>query len=107
MAHEMTPAEVKHHVKVYIRVFITLLVLTVVTVVAAELHIATVGIAVAIALVIALVKGSLVARYFMHLASERGMIFWVLILCVLFFFTLLLVPVFVESETVNRTLMHR
>jgi hypothetical protein len=47
---------------------------------------------------VACVKGSLVACYFMHLISERGMIFWVLTLCAVFFIALLLLPV-VTTQT--------
>ena len=32
------------------------------------------------------------AGYFMHLISERKLIFWVLVLTVVFFFVLLLLP---------------
>lgn len=77
MAHEMTAAEVKKHVRVYLIVFGALLVLTFATVAVSLLDVAL-GSALAIALVIALVKGSLVAMYFMHLIGERQVIMWTL-----------------------------
>ena len=91
--------EVRKHLKTYYIVFGSLAVLTVVTVAVAFLHLPIVA-AVGVAMVIALLKGSLVASFFMHLVSERGMIFWILALCVFFFLFLLLVPslVFFEPE---------
>ena len=72
--------EIKKHVRVYVAIFIALAVLTVVTVGASYLHVST-GMHITIALVIALVKASLVAGYFMHLVSERQLIYWLLALC--------------------------
>ena len=43
-----------------------------------------------VALLVALVKGSLVACYFMHLISEKKLIYAVLVLTVAFFVALLL-----------------
>lgn len=89
-----TSAElVRKHLKVYYMVFGALAGLTAVTVAVAELHFLTVPQAIALALVVASIKGSLVACYFMHLISERGMVFWVLALCAIFFLALLLLPV--------------
>jgi len=85
--------------KKYLMVFGALLVLTAVTVGVAQFDF-SVPVAVAVALLVAGVKGSLVACYFMHLLNERGMIFWILALCVLFFITLLLIPVITSSEVV-------
>ena len=50
--------------------------------------------AIALALTIAIVKGSLVACYFMHLISEKKVVYYVLILTVLFFIVLMLAPVY-------------
>ncbi len=77
MAEEMTVEEVKRHVRVYLMVFGALLVLTLVTVAVSLLDI-SLGPALTVALVIAVIKGSLVAMYFMHLISERQVIMWVL-----------------------------
>ncbi len=83
--------EVRKHLKTYYIVFGSLAVLTVVTVAVAFLEL-PIAMAIAVAMLIALVKGSLVASFFMHLVSERGIIFWILALCVFFFLVLLLVP---------------
>jgi len=74
---------IKKHVQVYILVFVALMVLTVVTVAVSYLHL-SIGKAIAVALFIATIKGSLVALYFMHLISEKKVIYAVLILAVLF-----------------------
>ena len=66
-------------------------VLTVLTVLAAQLNVSR-PMAIAIALAIALVKGSLVAAYFMHLISERRLVYAVLVFTVFFFGLLLWGP---------------
>lgn len=71
------------HVRTYITVFVTLMALTVVTVAASYLHL-KMGATIALALFIATVKGALVACYFMHLISEKKIIYIVLIFTVLF-----------------------
>lgn len=98
--HEMTAEEVSHHVRTYLKVFGALLVLTVITVGVFYLHLPIVG-AVVVALIVASIKGSLVACYFMHLISERGLIYWILALCALFFVVLLLLPVITDHEAVG------
>jgi cytochrome c oxidase subunit 4 len=49
---------------------------------------------VTLALVVATVKGTLVACYFMHLVSERKLIYAVLALTVVFFAVLVALPIF-------------
>ena len=82
-------ADIDRQVRGYIYVFVTLMALTVVTVAVSRLHLPVAG-AVTIALVVATVKGGLVASYFMHLISERRLIYWVLGITVAFFFFVLL-----------------
>lgn len=67
--------DVKKHVRIYITVFAALAVLTVVTVAVGYLHLPIIP-ALIVALAIALVKGGLVAGYFMHLVSEEKLIRW-------------------------------
>ena len=98
MAH--SAEEVRKHVKVYLTVFAALSVLTVVTVGVSYLHIRSVAMTILIALFIATIKGSLVAGYFMHLVSEKQIIFWVLALTVVFFIVLMLLPVLTVTESV-------
>ena len=85
-------ADIDRHVRVYITVFVALMVLTIITVAISRVHLA-VPIAVTIALLVATIKGSLVACYFMHLISEKKLIFAVLALTAVFFVALLTLPV--------------
>ncbi len=90
-------ADIDRHVRVYIIVFLTLMVLTVVTVAVSYLDL-PVAMAVTLALLVATVKGSLVACYFMHLISEKKLIYAVLVLTVVFFVALLALPVLTHSN---------
>ena len=85
-------ADIDRHVRTYIMVFVALMALTVVTVAVSYLHLPLAQ-AVAVALLIATVKGSLVAAFFMHLISERKVIYGVMILTVVFFVVLMFLPV--------------
>ena len=89
--------DIDKHVRVYITVFVVLMVLTLVTVAISYLDLA-VPIAVTVALFVAIVKGSLVAGYFMHLLSEKKLIYAVLVLTAAFFVALLPLPVLTHSN---------
>ncbi|HEX5032291.1 MAG TPA: cytochrome C oxidase subunit IV family protein [Candidatus Eisenbacteria bacterium] len=89
--------DIDKHVRVYIIVFVALMVLTVITVAISRLHL-PVPLAVTVALIVAIVKGSLVACYFMHLISERKLIYAVLALTAAFFVALLALPVVTVSD---------
>jgi cytochrome c oxidase subunit IV len=84
-------ADIDRHVRVYITVFVALMVLTIVTVAVSYLHL-PVHLAVTVALLVATVKGSLVACYFMHLISEKKLIYAVLALTAAFFIALVILP---------------
>jgi cytochrome c oxidase subunit 4 len=90
-------ADIDRHVRVYITVFITLMALTIITVAISRVHL-PLPIAVTAALLVALIKGSLVACYFMHLISEKKLIYAVLMLTAVFFVALLALPVFTVSN---------
>ena len=91
-------ADIDRHVRVYITVFVSLMALTIVTVAISYLHL-PVAIAVTVALLVATIKGSLVACYFMHLISEKKLIYAVLVLTALFFVALLALPVLTVGNT--------
>jgi cytochrome c oxidase subunit 4 len=97
MTSDHTAADIDRHVRVYITVFVTLMALTIVTVAISYLHL-PVHIAVSVALFVATIKGSLVACYFMHLISEKKVIYGVLMLTALFFVALLLLPFLTVSD---------
>ena len=89
--------DIDRHVRVYITVFVALMALTIVTVAVSRFHL-PVPIAVTVALLVAIVKGSLVACYFMHLISEKKLIYAVLALTVVFFAVLMALPVMTVSD---------
>lgn len=77
--------DIAKHVRVYITVFVALLVGTIVTVALNYMHFESVPLTIAIALFVAVIKASLVACYFMHLISERKMIYCILVFTAFFF----------------------
>jgi cytochrome c oxidase subunit 4 len=89
--------DIDKQVRIYITVFVALLVLTIVTVAISRFHL-PVHQAVTIALIVATIKGSLVACYFMHLISEKKLIYAVLGLTAVFFLALLALPVFTVRD---------
>jgi cytochrome c oxidase subunit IV len=90
-------ADIDRHVRVYITVFVVLMALTIVTVAISRVHL-PLPIAVTVALLVAIIKGSLVACYFMHLISEKKLIFAVLVLTAVFFVALLALPAVTHSN---------
>ena len=93
--------DIDRHVRTFIIVFVSLMLLTVVTVAANFMLHLSVGATIALALFIASIKGSLVACYFMHLISERKLIYWVLGFTVINFFGMLLIPLLTESDKIH------
>lgn len=83
--------EIKKETRIYILVFVSLAALTLITVGVSYLDLG-VGAGIALALFIAAIKGSLVAAFFMHLLSERKLIYAVLLLTLVFFVALLVLP---------------
>jgi cytochrome c oxidase subunit 4 len=92
--------DLKKHVRIYIVVFVSLMVLTLVTVAVSYLHLPLAA-AVVVALFVASIKGTLVACYFMHLISERKLIFVVMALTLFMFFGVLLGPVLTELNEIH------
>jgi cytochrome c oxidase subunit 4 len=98
-ADHSSPEEFKKHLGQYYVVFVALLCLTAITVGVSYLKLNR-PLAIAIALVIASVKAGLVAAVFMHLISEKKVIYAVLILTAAFFLLVLLLPSFTVFESV-------
>jgi cytochrome c oxidase subunit 4 len=90
-------ADIDRHVRIYITVFVALMVLTIITVAISYLHL-PIAAAVSVALLVATIKGSLVACYFMHLISEKKLIYAVLLLTIVFFAALLSLPAITHSN---------
>ena len=99
MAESPSIEDVRRHVRTYMAVFGGLLVMTFVTVAVGYLHLSIVP-ALIVALVIATAKGALVARYFMHLISEKRLIFYVLILTGVFLIAMfiLFIAAFLDQQ---------
>src|ERR687890_1314656 len=99
-AVEMTDdhaADIDKHVRVYIIVFLALMALTLITVAVSYLDLPP-AMAIAVALFVATIKGSLVACYFMHLISEKRLIYAVLFITVIKFVVLMILPVVTHSN---------
>src|SRR5579871_1728621 len=93
--------DVHDHVKTYIRVFAALAAGTIITVCAAHFQLGIV-LGIIIALIIATVKGSLVAGFFMHLAAERKVIYWILVLTVAFVVVMVGLIMFAHDDQQGR-----
>ena len=92
------PADIDKHVRVYITVFVALMALTIITVAVSYLDLPP-AMAITVALFVATVKGSLVACYFMHLISEKRLIYAVLVITVVKFIALMALPAFTHSNS--------
>ena len=90
-------ADIDKHVRIYITVFVALMALTLITVAVSYLDLPP-RTAIAVALFVATIKGSLVACYFMHLISEKKLIYAVLVITVIKFIALLALPAITHSN---------
>jgi cytochrome c oxidase subunit IV len=90
--------DIQQSVRRYKLVFYALLVGTIVTVGAYYVHIPSVAATVAIALFIASIKAFLVAGYFMHLISEKKMIYGILASTVFFFAGMMYLTVWARDQ---------
>jgi cytochrome c oxidase subunit IV len=88
-ADEHSIADVKKHVRTYLIIGAALMFGTLLTVWASLIHFESREINIAVALLIACTKGFLVAGFFMHLISEKKMIYSVLGFTVFFFVALM------------------
>lgn len=91
------------HKKVYWAVGGALLVGTLVTVLAREWEFSTVALTVAVALFIASIKAFLVCAYFMHLLSEKKVIYLVLATTVAFAIGMVALILFSEKDPIPGT----
>ncbi len=88
-----SPEQIRKETRVYLLVLAALGVLTAMTVGVVYVGHVPERWAITAALVIASIKGFLVAGFFMHLLSEKKLIYAILTLTVLFFIVLMLLPV--------------
>lgn|SRR3989338_2176086 len=97
--------DIQAEVKGYIIVFVSLLALTVITVTISYLKL-NITAAIGVALFIAIVKASLVACYFMHLISERKLIYMILIFLIVFFLGVIMIPLYESVDVPQGTIHH-
>ena len=91
----MSVKDMSHHIAHYRNVFIYLLIGTALTVCASYMDFNvqdSIAGAIFVGLLIASIKGYLVAANFMHLNSEKKIIYWILLLTVFFLALLLFLP---------------
>jgi caa(3)-type oxidase subunit IV len=98
--------EFTHHVRRYLYVFYALLFGTLITVGASYIPFGNHHVNIAVALVIACGKAFLVAGFFMHLISERKMIYGLLIFTVCFFLGLMFLTVSAYADFPRMTVTH-
>ncbi|MDO8580311.1 MAG: cytochrome C oxidase subunit IV family protein [Candidatus Omnitrophota bacterium] len=83
--------DIQKEVRGYMIVFVALMAGTIITVAVSYFHLPLIK-AITVALLVATIKASLVVCYFMHLISEKKLIYIVLSLTVVFFLGLLSLP---------------
>jgi caa(3)-type oxidase subunit IV len=106
-AVEAHPADhFSHHVRRYLFVFYALLFGTVITVAASYIPFGNREINIAVALFIACGKAFLVAGYFMHLISERKMIYGILAFTAFFFAGLMVLVLWSYGDFPLNTVRH-
>jgi len=88
------------HVRGYIGIFGALLVLTLVTVGVSYLQLPTVP-TIVLGLAIASAKATLVVLFFMHLKTERAMVYWPLALTVFLFAMLFAFTLWTEMDHIT------
>jgi cytochrome c oxidase subunit IV len=101
-----TDSDFAQHVRRYLLVFYALLFGTLVTVGASYIPFGYRAINIGVALFIACGKASLVGGYFMHLISERKMIYGIMIFTGFFFLGLMFLTVWSFSDVPRHTVTH-
>jgi cytochrome c oxidase subunit 4 len=99
-------AHFAEHVRRYLYVFYALLAGTVITVLASYIPFGNHAFNIAVALVIACCKAFLVAGFFMHLISERKMIYGLLVFTVFFFAGLMVLTICSFADFPRLTVTH-
>ena len=89
---------IRKHVRTYLGVFVALLVGTLITVGVAQVDLGRGNIAVA--LIIAAIEAALVGAFFMHLVSEKKMIYTIMAFTVVFFVALMLLTVLSMGDVI-------
>ena len=104
--HAHSHDDFKHHVRRYLFVFYALLFGTVVTVAASYIPFGNREVNIGVALFIAICKAALVACYFMHLISERKMIYGIMVFTAFFFVGLMFLTIWSFADFPPLTISH-
>jgi len=104
--HSEHPEHFAHHIRRYLYVFVALIIGTAFTVWASYIHFPSREINIAVALVIASCKAFLVAGYFMHLISEKKMVYGILGFTVFFFTGLMALTLWSFGDFPPHTVTH-
>lgn len=99
-------AHFAQHVRRYLFVFYALIFGTLITVGASYIPFGNREINIGVALFIAVSKASLVAGYFMHLISERKMIYGIMVFTAVFFIGLMFLIVWSFGDFPQNTVRH-
>ena len=105
----MSTKDMSHYITNYRNVFIYLIICTVLTVGASYLDFDvpnSIAGGIFVGLLIASIKGYLVAANFMHLNSEKEMIYWTLILTIAFLVLLLFIPLLWDINNMSNHTNH-
>jgi cytochrome c oxidase subunit 4 len=105
-SHSEHPDSVAHHVRRYLLVFTALIIGTILTVWASYIRFPSREINIAVALVIASCKAFLVAGFFMHLVSEKKMIYGILGFTAFFFVGLMGLTLWSMGDFPLNTITH-
>ena len=105
-AHTHEHDNISHHIRRYLFVFFALIVGTIFTVWASYIHFESRAINIGLALVIASTKAFLVAGYFMHLVSEKKMIYSILAFTAFFFVGLMALTLWSYGDFPWKTVLH-
>jgi caa(3)-type oxidase subunit IV len=95
-----------HHVRRYLFVFYALIFGTLITVGASYIPFGNREMNIGVALFIAVCKGSLVACYFMHLISERKLIYCIMAFTAFFFTGLMVLTLYAMGDLPLHTVRH-
>ena len=106
MSHPPHDEHFSQHVRRYLYVFYVLIFGTIVTVLASYIPFGNRAINIAVALFIACGKASLVAGFFMHLISERKMIYGIMVFTAIFFLGLMFLTVYAFADFPPLTIKH-
>ena len=104
-SHDDHDHDIASHIKTYLIIFGALLLGTVITVLMYYVDFSSMAVTVGVALFIASIKAFLVAAYFMHLMSEKKLVYSLLVISAIFFTGLMGLTLWGSHDTPKNTLL--